>query len=43
MMTDTSWWVLHVNSNHERRVVQHLVARSVDCYLPLYSEQQALD
>jgi transcription antitermination factor NusG len=39
-MTDTSWWVLHVNSNHERRVVQHLVARTVDCYLPLYSEQR---
>jgi transcription antitermination factor NusG len=40
MMTDTSWWVLHVNSNHERRVVQHLVARSVDCYLPLYTERR---
>jgi len=39
-MTDTSWWVLHVNSNHEKLVVQHLVARAVDCYLPLYSEHR---
>lgn len=39
-MTDTSWWVLHVNSNHEKRVVQHLVARAVDCYLPLYTERK---
>jgi transcription antitermination factor NusG len=39
-MPETSWWVLHVNSNHEKRVVQHLVARSIDCYLPLYSEHR---
>lgn len=39
-MPDISWWVLHVSSNHEKRVVQHLGARSVECYLPLYSERR---
>ena len=39
-MTDTSWMVLHVSANHEKRVVQHLGARSVECYLPLYSERR---
>ena len=39
-MLDTSWSVLHVNSNHEKQVLQHLVSRSVDCYLPLYSERR---
>lgn len=32
------WSVLHVIANHERTVVQHLIARSIDCYLPLYAE-----
>ena len=32
------WSVLHVIANHERQVVQHLIARSIDCYLPLYTE-----
>jgi len=35
----TSWHVLHVFSNHEKRVAQHLVARSAQHYLPLYSER----
>ena len=38
-MLDTSWSVLHVNSNQEKRVLEQLVARSVDCYLPLYTER----
>jgi transcription antitermination factor NusG len=33
------WHVLHVISNHEKRVVQHLAVRSVEHYLPLYSER----
>jgi transcription antitermination factor NusG len=33
------WHVLHVISNHEMRVVQHLVVRSVEHYLPLYTER----
>ena len=37
-MHNTPWHVLHVVSNHERRVVQQLAARSVDHYLPLYTE-----
>jgi transcription antitermination factor NusG len=33
------WSVLHVVANHEKRVAQHLAARSLEHYLPLYSEQ----
>jgi transcription antitermination factor NusG len=33
------WSVLHVVANHEKQVVQHLAARSLEHYLPLYSEQ----
>jgi len=33
------WHVLHVISNHEKRVAQHLVVRSVEHYLPLYTER----
>jgi len=39
-MPETSWWVLHVTANHEKRVLQHLTSRSVECYLPLYSERK---
>ena len=39
-MPETSWWVLHVAANHEKRVLQHLTARSVECYLPLYTERR---
>lgn len=38
-MHDDPWHVLHVTSNHEKRVVQHLNARSVEHYLPLYTER----
>ncbi|MGD0294785.1 MAG: transcription termination/antitermination NusG family protein [Terracidiphilus sp.] len=33
------WHVLHVISNHEKRVAQHLDVRSVEHYLPLYTER----
>ena len=38
-MHSSPWHVLHVISNHERRVAQHLVVRSVEHYLPLYTER----
>jgi transcriptional antiterminator NusG len=38
-MQSSSWHVLHVLSNHEKRVAQHLVVRSIEHYLPLYSER----
>jgi transcription antitermination factor NusG len=38
-MQSSSWHVLHVLSNHEKRVAQHLIVRSVEHYLPLYSER----
>jgi transcription antitermination factor NusG len=38
-MYSSSWHVLHVLSNHEKRVAQHLVVRSVEHYLPLYTER----
>lgn len=33
------WQVLHVRSNYEKRVAQHLAARAVEHYLPLYQER----
>jgi len=33
------WHVLHVRSNYEKRVAQHLMVRSVEHYLPLYRER----
>jgi transcription antitermination factor NusG len=33
------WHVLHVRSNYEKRVAQHLTVRAVEHYLPLYSER----
>jgi transcription antitermination factor NusG len=33
------WQVLHVRSNFEKRVAQHLTVRAVEYYLPLYSER----
>lgn len=33
------WQVLHVRSNYEKRVAQHLTVRSVEHYLPLYSQR----
>jgi len=38
-MDRSPWHVLHVLSNHERRVVQHLVSRNVEHYLPLFTER----
>jgi transcriptional antiterminator NusG len=38
-MRSSSWHVLHVLSNHEKRVAQHLTVRSVEHYLPLYTER----
>ena len=38
-MRSSLWHVLHVLSNHEKRVVQHLVVRAVEHYLPLYTER----
>jgi transcriptional antiterminator NusG len=38
-MYSSSWHVLHVLSNHEKRVAQHLVVRSIEYYLPLYKER----
>lgn len=37
---NSPWQVLHVYSNHEKRVAQHLANRSVENYLPLYSERK---
>jgi transcriptional antiterminator RfaH len=33
------WQVLHVATNHEKLVGQHLAVRSVEHYLPLYTER----
>ena len=38
-MPSGPWHVLHVISNHEKRVAQHLAVRSVEHYLPLYTER----
>lgn len=38
-MTSSSWLVLHVIKNREKRVAEHLVARSLEHYLPLYRER----
>ncbi len=38
-MHTSPWHVLHVNSNFEKRVAQHLVVRSIEHYLPLYTER----
>lgn len=38
-MNGRPWHVLHVLSNHEKRVARRLAARSVEHYLPLYTER----
>lgn len=38
-MQQSSWHVLHVLSNREKRVAQHLSVRAVEHYLPLYRER----
>ena len=39
-MHTSPWHVLHVVSNHERRVAQHLIVRSIEHYLPVYTERK---
>jgi transcription antitermination factor NusG len=38
-VSDAPWQVLHVVANHEKRVAQHLAVRSLEHYLPLYTER----
>jgi len=38
-MESRPWQVLHVLCNHEKRVSQHLSVRSIQHYLPLYTER----
>ena len=38
-MYESPWQVLHVIANHEKRVAQHLSVRSLEHYLPLYTER----
>jgi transcription antitermination factor NusG len=38
-MHEDRWQVLHVITNHEKRVAQHLSVRSLEHYLPLYTER----
>ena len=38
-MSYHSWHVLHVMSNREKRVAQHLLVRSVEHYVPFYNER----
>ncbi|MFZ0338755.1 MAG: transcription termination/antitermination NusG family protein [Terracidiphilus sp.] len=38
-MHESPWQVLHVVANHEKRVAQHLSVRSLEHYLPLYTER----
>jgi transcription antitermination factor NusG len=39
VMYEDSWSVLHVIANHEKKVAQQLAGRSLEHYLPLYSER----
>ncbi len=36
---ETPWHVLHVRSNFERRVAQHLTVRAVEHYVPFYRQR----
>lgn len=38
-MHSSPWHVLHVLTNHEKKVAQHLQVRSIEHYLPLYREK----
>jgi transcription antitermination factor NusG len=38
-MFTSPWHVLHVISNHEKLVAQHLAVRFVEHYLPVYTER----
>jgi transcription antitermination factor NusG len=39
MMDESPWHVLHVIANHEKTVARYLDARSLEHYLPLYTER----
>jgi transcription antitermination factor NusG len=34
------WFALYTTSRHEKRVVQHLDHRQIECYLPLYQSER---
>jgi transcription antitermination factor NusG len=38
-MHESPWHVLHVIANHEKKVAQHLSVRSLEHYLPVYTER----
>src|SRR5579863_6368340 len=38
-MSELPWYVIQAVANHEKRVAQHFGARSVEHYLPLYTER----
>jgi transcription termination/antitermination protein NusG len=38
-MFEGPWQVLHVIANHEKKVARHLSVRSLEHYLPLYTER----
>lgn len=38
-MFEGPWHVLHVVANHEKKVAQHLSVRSLEHYLPVYTER----
>lgn len=38
-MNEEPWHVLHVIANHEKKVARHLAVRSLEYYLPLYTER----
>lgn len=37
-MDQSPWYVLHVSVNQEKKVAQHLCVRTIEHYLPLYTE-----
>ena len=38
-MHESPWHVLHVIANHEKRIAQHLSVRSLEHFVPLYTER----
>src|SRR5579863_6533913 len=38
-MSQSPWHVLFVIANHEKKIAQHLAVRSVEHYLPLYTDR----
>jgi transcription antitermination factor NusG len=38
-MEESPWYVLHVIANHEKKVAQHLAVRSLEHYLPLFTQR----